>query len=215
MSEEILEGPEEKINPWLAGGIIFSLLLIFILVAVIIQRSVAPAPAARTALERDIIKYENLIRKNPNNVQNYIGLAEIYSETGQSSLAIKELRKALSIKPKSWNANFQLGLVYLSKGSEKKAIKAFEQAIKVSPLNELPYYQIGLAYLSTKNYRRAIPYLKKTVELNPVLADAHYYLGFSWEKTGQKELATKEYQEALKYIPDYPKAKEGLKRLIP
>ncbi len=59
----------------------------------------------------------------------------------------------------------------------------------------------------------AIADLELAVEEQPRQASIRVLLGDVYAKAGDAEKAEEQYREALKYIPDYPDALEGLKRI--
>ncbi|MCL6472681.1 MAG: tetratricopeptide repeat protein [Firmicutes bacterium] len=207
------EKPAEEISLWLVGGVVLFLILMFLITALIVQRVYFQPPVARTAIEKDLLKYKAAIKKNPRNAEAYIGLADVYLEMQDPQSALKNLERAVRLKPNSWNAHFEMGRAYDALGKEGEAIKHFTKAANIDPYNELGFYQLGRVYQNQKNFGRAIEAYKKTLKVNPTLADAHYYLGNCYERTNQIDLAKKEYQEALKYVTDYTEAKKALERL--
>ncbi|MDI6717134.1 MAG: tetratricopeptide repeat protein [Actinomycetota bacterium] len=204
---------ENGISLWLAGLIVCSLILIFVIAGLIVRTVYFQPPKIRTAVERELYKYRDAINKNPNDSDAYIGLAGVYLEINQPQKAIDMLNKAIKISPNSWSAEFEFGLAYDALGKTDDAISHFWQAANINPGSELAFYQLGKLYMRKKLYGQAIQAFKKTIRINPTLADAHYYLGYCYEKTNKIELAKNEYREALKYITDYPEAKKALKRL--
>lgn len=204
---------EEKISLWLAGSIILFLVIVFAIAALIVQRVYFQPPVVRTAVERDLIKYKDAVKKNPRNAEAYVGLASVYLEIEQADKAIEQLNQAINIEPRSWNAHFELGMAYTSKQEFNIAASHFWQAASIDPNNELAFYQLGKLYQDQKQYVQAIQAFKRTLKVNPMLSDAHYFLGCCYEKTNKTDLAKKEYREALKYVQSYPEAEKALKRL--
>lgn len=205
--------PGEEISIWLVGAVVIFLILMFAVTGLIVHRVYFQPQVARTAIERDMLKFKEAIKKNPNDADAYIGLADVYLEMQDPQSAINVLNKAIEIKPKSWSAHFEMGRAYDAQNKTGKAIDQFAQATAIDPYNELAFYQLGRLYQKQKNYGQAIQAYKKTLKINPTLADAHYYMGNCYEKTNKVELAKNEYREALKYITNYTEAKEALKRL--
>jgi TolA-binding protein len=63
-------------------------------------------------------------------------------------------------------------------------------------------YEKGKALINEKKYLEAIGCLKVAIELKPNSAKAHCNLGNAYSFEGKKELALKEYQEAIRIDPD-------------
>lgn len=205
--------PAEKISLWLAGSIIFFLIIVFAVSGLIVQRVYFEQPVARTAVERDLLRHKDAISKNPRDAEARIGLAGVYLEIEQPRKAVSELEKAIALKPRSWNAHFQMGIALEALDRQGDAITHLWQAAAIDPTNELAYYQLGKLYHSQKVYGQAIQAFKSTLRINPTLSDAHYYLGVCYERTNKFELARNEYREALRYVERYPEAEKALERL--
>jgi len=207
------ETRSEEISLWLAGTIVFFLILVFVVAGLIVHKVYFQPPVIRTAVERDLVRYQAAIKSNPKDAGAYIGLAGVYLQTEQPEKAIKELNTALEIKPRSWNAHFELGMAYDAIGEKNNAISHFWQAASIDPENELAFYQLGMLYSKQKKYTQAIEAFKTTLRINPTLADAHYFLGRCYEDTGKVDNAKNEYRDALKYVTNYPEAKKALEKL--
>ncbi len=203
----------ERISLWLAGSIILFLIIVFAVAALIVQRVYFQPPVVRTAVERDLIKYKEAVRRNPRDAEAYVGLAGVYLEIEQVDNAIDQLDKAIAIEPRSWNAHFELGMAYAGKQEPNIAASHFWQAAAIDPNNELAFYQLGKLYQGQKQYGQAVQAFQKTLKVNPTLSDAHYFLGCCYEKTNKTDLAAKEYREALKYVQSYPEAEKALRQL--
>lgn len=203
----------EKVSPILAG-IIFLLLIAILIFGVIIVKSVFFGPKVpQTAVERDVLKYEAEVKANPRDAEAYTNLGFAYFRLGKNEEAIKELRKAIKLDPKSATPHYYLALLYQAQGNIEKAIGELNLVVKLNPRHELAYFCLGKIYFDRKEYDKAVEAFKKSIEISPVTADTHYYLGMTYEMMGYKELAIKEYQEVLKYLPDHEKAGQALRRL--
>ena len=196
-------------------AIIFFVAVLFILSALIIKRVYMQTPLVRSALERELVIYQARLDKKPNDLDARVAIAQVYSRMGNKTAAVAELKKVLEIKSDYWDALFQLGLVYLNANEKAAAIGQFKKAAKAKPNDELAYYQLGTIAYKDGKYKDAAAYMEKTVKISPILADGHYYLASSYEHLGDKELAKQQYEEALRYIPDYSQAKDGLARVQP
>lgn len=211
-NEEVVQ-PGEQISIWLVGAVTLFLIILFVITGLIVHWVYFQQPTVRTAIERDMLKYREAIKKNPRDADAYIGLADVYLEMQDPQSALNMLNKAIEIQPKSWNAQFEMGRAYEAQGKTNEAINHYAQATAIDPYYELAFYQLGRLYQKQKSYGQAIQAYEKTLKINPTLADAHYYLGNCYEKTNKIELAKSEYRESLKYVTDYAEAKEALKRL--
>ena len=205
--------PETKIDRVVAIGIIISLVTLFVVGGLIVSRLYLRIPQVRSALEREMVVFQDRLEKEPGDIDARVGIAQIYSRMGKTDEAATELKRALNMKPKYKDALFQLGLVYLNDGKKKQAVQQFKKAARAKPADGLAYFQLGIIAFKDKDYKEAAKYLEKTIKINPFLADAHYQLAVSYERTNKRSLSEHHYQEALRFIPDYAEAKKGLARV--
>ena len=73
---------------------------------------------------------------------------------------------------------------------------------------EDPDYAAGKRAVEAKNWQAALAAFNKVVAKDPRNADAHTYLGYTYRKSGQVDLAFKEYDEALRLEPRHRGAHE-------
>lgn len=203
----------ETVSLWLAGAVILAIIAVFALAGLVIKSLYIDQPVARTAIERDIVKYKELARENPKDISARLGLIDAYVAAKDYRMAERELGEALKQNDKAATLHERLAEIHRLKGDVNKAILEYEKASSLDPKNGLVYYRLGQIYLDRTEYRKAVVVFQKLIEINPGLADAHYYLGLATEKLGDREGARKQYLEALRYIPDYPEAKSGLARV--
>lgn len=196
-------------------AIIFFVVVLFVLSALIIRRVYMQTPRVTSALERELVAYQGRLKEKPNDLQVRVAIAQVYARMGDKTRAISELEDVLEVKSDYWDALFQLGMIHLSSNRKAEAISQFKKAAKAKPDDELAYYQLGTIAYKDGKYKDAALYMEKTVKISPILADGHYYLASSYEHLGEKDLAKRQYEEALKYIPDYEQAKDGLARVQP
>ena len=73
---------------------------------------------------------------------------------------------------------------------------------------EDPDYAAGKRAVDAKNWQAALEAFNKVVAKDPRNADAHTYLGYTYRKSGQLDLAFKEYDESLRLEPRHRGAHE-------
>ena len=105
------------------------------------------------------------------------------------------------------------GNAYRAKGDHDRGIADYSEAIRLNPNFAGFYYNRGLAYRYKKDYHRAIADFDVVIRLNPRDAEAYYNRGLMYEALGRREEAVAEFRRALSIIPNFPNAREALKRL--
>lgn len=211
--EEKKAVPTEKVDFWLKLVIVVILVVVLVLGWLVVGGVFGKRGAPRTAIERELYRWQDKVKENPSDYKAHVNLGSVYFEMGQVDNAIAEYEIALRMKDKYADAHFYLGEAYKKQGKTDQAIDEFKKATKYDPKHAGAYFELGLVYLKKNNYKQAIDALTKSREAQPMAADTLYYLGLAYEKDGQKDQAIKMYQEALTYIPDYKEAQKALERL--
>lgn len=197
----------------IAIGVI--LVLIAAITFLIIKNTfVSPDITPRTSLERDMLINKNLIKKKFSDARAHLGLGSVYMQMGDYTKAISEFNLAVKFDAKLAQGYYSIGVANEKLNRMPAAIKAFEEAIKTDKGKfEIAIFEIGKIYYNQNKYSKAKEYLNRSLAISSSSADTHYYLGLTYEKTGDKAKAISEFKEALKFIPSYKEAQEGLKRV--
>lgn len=191
---------------WAVGALI-------LVVGGLIVLSVISEPAApRTSAERDLAKYESLVKEKPNDVVAQAGMGAALLRTGSYERAIEHLEKAIKLDPKS-RYYVVLAEAHEASGDTKSAISTLKTAQKRNEKDDQAWYAEGKIYFDHEDYAKAIGPFNRTVELEPGASDVHYLLGQALEELGKREAAIDSYREAVRFLPDYQEALVALERL--
>ncbi len=91
--------------------------------------------------------YQDLVAKNPQAAQGYLGLGVLLlKRDGKSDKGIQELRIAVSIDPSLYEAHVTLGRALLQRNRADEAVPHLRRAADLAPTNPEPHYQLALAY---------------------------------------------------------------------
>ncbi len=133
--------------------------------------------------------------------------------------ALEEYERAAKEYPQKTEPVFWIGSFYAQRKQYAKAFEVYEKFLEKQPLELTACYQIGrVALLSGERLDRGEECFKLYLQSEPKkdeppLAWAHYRLGMLYEKKGNRDLAKREYQNALRIDPTHHDAKEALKKL--
>jgi cytochrome c-type biogenesis protein CcmH/NrfG len=90
-------------------------------------------------------------------------LAEAAQVTGERDEQQAALQQAVSLRPRSFDAHFQLGLFYVQGQKFDRAALSLRQAIEIDPQHAEAVYHLGIAeegrydfFAAEKTYTRAI-----------------------------------------------------------
>jgi tetratricopeptide (TPR) repeat protein len=85
---------------------------------------------------------------------------------GRKDLAIRELQKAISLEPNSFECHYELGRIYFDTGSYVKAVKQLVQAKELDPSVVKVYHNLGLAYSAVGDNTKAVQNFEEGLKLN-------------------------------------------------
>jgi Tfp pilus assembly protein PilF len=94
-------------------------------------------------------------------------------QLGDTEEAIKELQKAVSLRPDFIPAHAALARAYIVKHDYDHAAMEFKRIIALNPRDEDAYYRLGLIYLGQKQPAKAEDVFRQLLKINPNSADGH------------------------------------------
>ncbi|MCL6472424.1 MAG: tetratricopeptide repeat protein [Firmicutes bacterium] len=155
-----------------------------------------------------------LVAKNPKNPDYLFRLAKAEADLNRTQDAIGHLKKAIDLQPAAPMLHYTLAQIYKDLNQESNAIKELKEELRVTELrNELAWYDLGVIMNKRKDYNQAVACLTRALQRMDSSADAHYELGKAYEGLGKYDLALKEYDEALRFIPDHAEAQRAIEEL--
>jgi len=101
----------------------------------------------------------------------------IFLETGDTVRAIRNLQRAVEIKPDYFDPNMQLGSLFAIKNN-KLALDYYNNALNIDPANLEAKYAIALFLQESGEYVNAINAYSSIVADNPEFVFAHYNMGY-------------------------------------
>jgi adenylate cyclase len=165
-------------------------------------------------IRRSIECFEKAIKKDPDYVLPYAGLADAYVfyALGYGALPPKEALpkareaaiKAIEMDCELADAHTSLGIVltYLSY-NQAGAEKEFLKAIDLNP-NHLPAHQWYAHVLGVTNrWEKALEEQKKALELDPVSIQLHTEIGWTYHYMGEFDKAIAQYRKVIDMDPDF------------
>ncbi len=107
----------------------------------------------------------------------------------QPEQALKELNRALSLKPDLTRAHVARGLLLYRQGNPEAALPDFEFAAKNEPKNGIILDHLGETYMALGRVRAALPPLRKATEIMPSDSTILLHLGRALSKDGNSKEA--------------------------
>ena len=137
--------------------------------------------------------------KNPNDVDAWYHLADLYERSELYAEEIAALKKVVAIDPGKGYTYIKLGTAYNRTGQYQEAILNFEKAKHYFPKNPVLYNNLAVSYGKIGKLDQEISTLEKAIALRPRYATARYNLGVALLKKGKREEALKQYAELRKF----------------
>jgi tetratricopeptide (TPR) repeat protein len=157
-----------------------------------------------------IAEFERVIVKQPKNVAAHTMIGMILQAQGKGAEAQKRYEQIVAIDSRAAVASNNLAWIYAEAGVNLDQALALAQAAKAE-LPDQPEVNdtLGYVYLKKNLATLAVRPLRLSVEKDPKNPVYHYRLGVAYSKTGDKEGARKELQEALKLNSAFPGADDA------
>ena len=174
---------------------------------------------ARTQINAQTRDLEQQVRDDHQNAGLRASVATIYFEQGKYDQAITQAEQALKLKPEHQGALLVLGQTRQANRQTDAAIAAYQTIVELnkdSPTAkanrnlELVYYALGEIYAQRNDPPAAIENYRAALEIDPGDADAQLGLGHAFEKLAQHDDAITAFNTAVRYVPDFREAYEGL-----
>lgn len=148
------------------------------------------------------VAYQQLVDRQPDAQAGWMHLGECYAALKRTTDAESAFQLALRLAPDSPQTRIQLGKVLLQEQKTQGAREEFTQALEIDPL--LSDAQVGIAasFMYEHNYKDAIGALEKAKSIPGVGIDPRLMLTEAFFKSGQRELAIREIDDAIKKFPE-------------
>ncbi|HEY3316924.1 MAG TPA: tetratricopeptide repeat protein [Coriobacteriia bacterium] len=204
---------EEQLVPaWLAALVLVLLLAVAGLAGYAAHARLSPT-GPRDAADIAVAKARASVEAHPSDLSAHLDLGFAYQLAGQYAEAIREYDIVLAKDPRNSAATYNKGMAYFQLKDPKKAEELLWKVLKAEPTHALAAKALGEYYAGKRQYKSLVVAVKPAADARPDMADLQYLMGLAYENTGRGEWAIGRYRDALKYVPDMPEARAGLKRL--
>ncbi|HEY3375268.1 MAG TPA: tetratricopeptide repeat protein [Candidatus Aquicultor sp.] len=206
-----MEGNFRKILVYVT---IFLTVAIIAILAIMLKQVFSSQSVPQNPADQAYIVAKALTTKNPKDADGWFRLAKAEADMGRTGDAVSHFKKAIELKPAAPMLHYTLGLVLEDSGKEEEAIKEYQNELRVTEgKNELALYELGRIANKRKQFTQAVAYLQQALVRMAGGADAHYELGKAYVGLGKDDLAMKEFNETLRYIPDHTDAQIAIQQL--
>ncbi len=135
-------------------------------------------------------------------------------EQRDPGVAAAYYRNAIRIDSANIQLRYNLGMLLQQTGNDSLAMDQYLRILAIDSSYFPASYNLGyLCLVNRGDYARAIRYFDHSLRMNPSYVDALYNRGLCFEILGDKERARSDYREALRILPNFERAVEGMNRL--
>ena len=175
----------------------------------------------KSPVEMEIERFEGVVVDNPQDLEARLTMAQLHYENGDYSKAIQYAEPVLEAHPDEPAPLFLLGVVYSEADQIEAAVASLEHLVEIrreSPmaqadqLLEASLYFLGANYIKLNQVDLAIEVLSEALAIDGADADVLYQLGLAYASKGEHERSVESFQEAVRFVPDFAEAYEGMAR---
>lgn len=161
-------------------------------------------------MQRAFSDYNMALSLDPKYVDALVNRAAILSMRGNVDKAIADLDQALALKPDHALASYNRGYAHFARQDYEKAIADYTNAIKADGRMAWAYNNRCLARMvAGHDLAEALSDCDEALKLQPDNAQTRETRGFIFLKLGERDIALREYEAALRTDPDRPLALYG------
>jgi tetratricopeptide (TPR) repeat protein len=154
-----------------------------------------------------IKRYQRATELSPKDNAIWTALADAYRYRGMNQEAIKNYEQGLEIEPNFYPAHLGLAITYENMEQYDQAINHYRRATELRPDDIQAHLALGtILYRQMKQYGLARKEFETVLNTNPQNPVAHFVLGQINIAEGYYSNGIGNFQDALKFKPDYAEA---------
>jgi tetratricopeptide (TPR) repeat protein len=154
----------------------------------------SPANLPLRSKVADIYIKEGLV---PEAVRQYLLIARLWAEKGDTEKSMEFYRKVLDIQPLEREAILELNKLYENAGDLEQALEQAREACRLFPQDAEILLRCAELGVGARKFDEARDYLGKVIELEPANIKARRFLGDIYAGEGDREKAWVEYLPVL------------------
>lgn len=154
--------------------------------------------------DSSIVCYNNAIKINPKDAQQYLNLSLAYMAINKYNEAIKNIERAIHLARTDEEKSFFLttkGQMLLTANNTDSAIHYFRKSIDIFAGNSKAYLQLAQWYLSKLKIDSAMLYCNKALEINAYYVEALNFRSTLWLYKGNINAAKEDLNRVLSLQP--------------
>lgn len=149
--------------------------------------------------------YKSLLRLDPDNIEAYGRLADIYHAIGKFDDAVHQIKKIERLDRDSVTYQRFIGKRMLLSQKYDEALRIYNEVLVKAPKNLQTLSEVSVVLLEIGKLDEAIEKLKLLISLRSDYANAHLLLGYSNSKKENWGEAIKEFKKVIAINEKHPK----------
>lgn len=158
--------------------------------------------------------YQEVLKKDPENIDACHLLGVIGYQTGRNDVAIELISKAIEKDSTQSHFHNNLGNAFYGQGRLDEALEAYQKTVNINPGFAEAHDNLGNVFSRQGRLERAIDAYQEALRIRPDYPEAWNHLGNALYGQGRLDEAVAAYQEALKIRPDYAEAHTHLGNVL-
>jgi tetratricopeptide (TPR) repeat protein len=159
-----------------------------------------------------ITAFQNATSENPDLADAWINISHLLINKNPQE-AVKYLETAALIQPENKHILFAKANFLASQNLPEEAVIAYRNLIRIHSDFADAYYNLGLLYLDLDSLQQAYHHFDIVTGIEQTYVKAYYYRGLVAERSGDLIQAKRDYEQTLRFTPEYKDAKAGLERV--
>lgn len=112
--------------------------------------------------EQAIRAFQAALEVEPNLVEGYCGIAQVYANQGRYEEALQSCQRALELDDLAEEAYLLRGLIYRQRDRLDEAVADLKRAVYLNPSSPTAHFHLGDTLLALKDYPRALRAFQRT-----------------------------------------------------
>jgi tetratricopeptide (TPR) repeat protein len=167
----------------------------------LVLRSLVQLNLAQNNVSEARVYAQELVQRNPADVNARLLLGSIYLREGQLNPAEEQFLAANQLAPGQGSVHLNLGLLDVKGNRWTQAEKEFETAIRLDPTDPVVLSAYSDFLVARKQTQRALARVQQFVDANPNNAQGHLILGVLQYNSKNASAAQAEFERAIQIDP--------------
>ena len=173
----------------------------------------------KSPVELSVAEWQQAVQDNPSDPSARLNLAQHLIAKGEFTQAAEQAQEVLSAYPDSDGALLVLGIANTRLNQPQEAAGYLERYVALKQVDdgapkdmvlEASLFYLGQNYLVLQKPEQAVSVLLEALHIDPTDADALHLLGNAYAQTSQHDLAVQAYQNAVRFVPNFAEAYQGM-----